>query len=54
MRRIGLWEEEYLNKRIEELKKFLDEKKEKDENYFLAKKLIEVYEFLRMISKQPL
>jgi hypothetical protein len=44
--KLGIWEREYLNRRIDELKIFLENKKELDEVYFLARKLLELYEFV--------
>jgi hypothetical protein len=44
---IGIWEKEYLNERIKELKHYLEEKKKaKDEDAFLAEKILELYEFM--------
>ena len=46
---MGMWEREYLDKRIEELKLFLGESKSKDLR-FLAEKITELYEFMRYLG----
>jgi predicted nuclease of restriction endonuclease-like RecB superfamily len=52
MKRIGAWEREYLDKRIEELKQFLEERKalRDKESCFLAEKVLELYEFIRYLG----
>ena len=40
---------EYLNKRIEELKRFMADEKDEDKK-FLGEKLLELYEFLRYLG----
>ncbi|MEM1553155.1 MAG: hypothetical protein QXH03_10895 [Candidatus Bathyarchaeia archaeon] len=44
------WEREYLKRRVEELKEYLNKNKEK-EYAFLVEKLIELYEFELYILK---
>jgi len=52
MKRIGAWEREYLDKRIEELRQFLEERKalRDKESCFLAEKVLELYEFIRYLG----
>jgi hypothetical protein len=50
MRKMGRWEWEYLSKRIEELRRFLEESKGDKESCFLAEKVLELYEFIRYLG----
>jgi len=49
MKKIGMWEMEYLNKRIEELKKYVISEKDKDKK-FLGEMILELYEFIRYLG----
>jgi predicted nuclease of restriction endonuclease-like RecB superfamily len=50
MRKMGNWEREYLNKRIEEIRQYLGKDLRDDEVRFLAEKVLELYEFIRYLG----